>query len=89
MYINGRKITLEELEELTDNLISNLIIDLYDNIITDGVDLSIPGTPYKQRQILRKMEKHFVHMEQYEKCAVIRDLIKTKFNLNSNKNEKK
>jgi hypothetical protein len=84
MYINGRKITLEELEQLTDNLISGLILDLYDNIMTDGVDLSIPGTPYKQRQILRKMEKHFVGMEEYEKCAVIRDLIKQKFNLNSN-----
>ena len=86
MYINGRKVTLEELEQLTDNLISGLILDLYDNIMTDGVDLSIPGTPYKQRQILRKMERHFVGMEEYEKCAVIRDLIKQKFNLNSNNN---
>jgi len=89
MYINGRKITLDELEELANNLIGGLIDELYKNILTDGIDISVPGTKYKQRKILRKIEKHFIEIEQYEKCAILRDLIKSNFNLNNNKDGKK
>ena len=75
MYINGRKITLEELQEITDKLIGSLINDLYDAVDKDGIAEAIPGSPDKQLSILNKMMKYYVDREQYEKCAAIRDLI--------------
>jgi len=76
MYINGRKITLEDLEQLTENLISSLIDDLYINILEDGIEEHVPGVKKKQRSILNKMIEHYVEREEYEKCATLRDMIK-------------
>ena len=76
MYINGRKITLAELEELTSKLIGSLIDDLYANILIDGVEEHVPGIRKKQRAVLNKMIDHYVEREEYEKCAKLRDLIK-------------
>jgi len=75
MYINGRKVTLEELQQLTGKLISSLIDDLYDSIVVDGVEEHVPGAKIKQRSVLNKMIEHYVEREEYEKCAKLRDLI--------------
>ncbi len=75
MYINGRKVTLEELQQLTGKLISSLIDDLYDSIVVDGVEEHVPGAKIKQRSVLNKMIEHYVEREEYEKCAVLRDMI--------------
>ncbi len=76
MYINGRKITLDDLEKLTNNLIGSLIDDLYDNIIKDGIKEHVPGIKKKQRSVLNKMIEHYVEREEYERCAILRDMIK-------------
>ena len=76
MYINGRKITLDELEQLANNLIGSLIDDLYDNIIKDGIKEHVPGIKKKQRSVLNKMIEHYVEREEYERCAILRDMIK-------------
>jgi len=75
MYINGRRVTLEELEKLTDNLIGSLIDDLYDLIHDEGIEVAVPGVLKKQRSVLNKMIEHYVEREEYEKCAVLRDMI--------------
>jgi hypothetical protein len=75
MYINGRKITLDELEVLTNNLIRSLIDDLYKSILDDGIEMHVPGVKKKQRSILNKMIEHYVEREEYEKCATLRDMI--------------
>tara|TARA_R100000315_G_C5222162_1_gene133818 strand:+ start:705 stop:938 length:234 start_codon:yes stop_codon:yes gene_type:complete len=75
MYINGRKITLDELQGLADKLVGSLIDDIYTTIKKDGIELACPGTKYKQRQILKKMIEHYINIEEYEKCAYLRDLI--------------
>ena len=75
MYINGRKITLEELQVLTGKLIGSLIDDLYKNILLDGVEINVPGVKKKQRAVLNKMIEHYVEREEYEKCAKLRDMI--------------
>ena len=76
MYINGRKITLEELEQLAKNLIGSLIDDLYDDIIRDGIEKHVPDKNKKQRSVLNKMIEHYIEREEYEKCATLRDMIK-------------
>ncbi len=76
MYINGRKITLDELEQLANNLIGSLIDDLYDNILKDGIKEHVPGIKKKQRSVLNKMIEHYVEREEYERCAILRDMIK-------------
>tara|TARA_R110000787_G_scaffold81882_1_gene177386 strand:+ start:816 stop:1043 length:228 start_codon:yes stop_codon:yes gene_type:complete len=75
MYINGRKITLAELEQLADNLISSLIDDLYNEVLRDGVEQHIPGGKIKRMATLTKMMNHYVEREEYEKCAKLRDMI--------------
>ena len=75
MYINGRKITLDELEQLANNLIGSLIDDLYEGIQTDGIKENIPGDNKKQISVLNKMIEHYIEREEYEKCANLRDLI--------------
>ncbi len=75
MYINGRRVTLEELEKLTDNLIGSLIDDLYDLIHDEGIEVAVPGVLKKQRSVLNKMIEHYIEREEYEKCAVLRDMI--------------
>ena len=75
MYINGKKITLEELQELADKLIGSLIDDLFESIDKDGLAVAIPGDRDKQISVLKKMMKYYIEREQYEKCAAIRDLI--------------
>ena len=75
MYINGRKITLDELQELADKLIGSLIDDIYTTIDEKGLAEAIPGDIDNQLSILNKMMKYYISREQYEKCAVIRDLI--------------
>tara|TARA_B100001094_G_C18164580_1_gene791292 strand:+ start:2083 stop:2316 length:234 start_codon:yes stop_codon:yes gene_type:complete len=76
MYINGRKITIEDLESLTHNLIGCLIDDLYEGIIQDGIQKHVPGVKKKQRSVLNKMIEHYVEREEYERCAILRDKIK-------------
>lgn len=76
MYINGRKVTLDELEQLANNLIGSLLDDLYDNIIKDGIEEHVPGIKKKQRSVLNKMIEHYVEREEYERCAILRDMIK-------------
>ena len=49
MYINGKKITIEELEALANKLIGSLIDDLYNNIKKDGIGVSIPGPKKRQK----------------------------------------
>jgi len=75
MYINGRKITLEDLEALTHNLINSLINDLFNDLKTNGIDESIPGDSKKQLSVLNKMIEHYIAIEEYEKCAYLRDQI--------------
>jgi len=75
MYINGRKITLAELEQLADNLIRSLIDDLYDEVLQDGVEQHIPGGKKERIAVLNKMIDHYVEREEYEKCAKLRDMI--------------
>ena len=86
MYINGRKITLDQLEELTHNLIGAIIDDLYNIIITDGIDQAVPGDKAKQHSIINKMIEYYVEGEQYEKCAVLRDKFKLQSTSITNKN---
>jgi len=76
MYINGRKITLEDLELMAERLIGSLIDDVYNSIQKNGVAEAIPGSIEQQVSVLKKMMKYYVDSEQYEKCAAIRDLIK-------------
>ena len=75
MYINGRKITLDDLESLTHNLINSLINDLYDSIKESSINDSIPGDSKKQLSVLNKMIEHYIAIEEYEKCAYLRDQI--------------
>ena len=75
MYINGRKITLDDLQALTNNLIGSLINDLYDEIKASGIKDSIPGDTKKQLSILNRMVDHYIEREEYEKCAFLRDQI--------------
>ena len=75
MYINGRKITLDELEQLANNLIGSLIDDLYEGIQKDGIKENIPGDNKKQISVLNKMIEHYIEREEYEKCAFLRDQI--------------
>ena len=75
MYINGRKITLDELQQLADKLIGSLIDDIYNTIDEKGLAEAVPGDKDQQLSILTKMMKYYVEREQYEKCAAIRDLI--------------
>jgi len=75
MFINGRRVTLEELEQLADNLIGSLIDDLYVIIQDEGIDVAVPGVLKKQRSVLNKMIEHYIEREEYEKCAVLRDMI--------------
>tara|TARA_R100000005_G_C4990553_1_gene197989 strand:+ start:1277 stop:1525 length:249 start_codon:yes stop_codon:yes gene_type:complete len=75
MYINGRKITLDDLQALTNNLIGSLINDLYNEIKKSGIKDSIPGDTKKQLSILNKMIEHYIEREEYEKCAFLRDQI--------------
>tara|TARA_R100000458_G_C8196193_1_gene188218 strand:- start:171 stop:428 length:258 start_codon:yes stop_codon:yes gene_type:complete len=75
MYINGRKITIDELQELADKLVGALINDVFDSIKKDGMDIACPGSKDKQKAILKKMMSHYVKIEEYEKCAYLRDLI--------------
>tara|TARA_A100001201_G_C4070299_1_gene195593 strand:+ start:122 stop:370 length:249 start_codon:yes stop_codon:yes gene_type:complete len=78
MYINGKKVTIEQLEELADKLIGTLIDDIYKSIDEDGVELAVPGPPKKQVAILNKILKYYIKREEYEKCATLRDLINIK-----------
>tara|TARA_R110001583_G_scaffold13766_5_gene58749 strand:- start:4747 stop:4977 length:231 start_codon:yes stop_codon:yes gene_type:complete len=76
MYINGRKVTLDDLKKLADKLIGSLINDLYKTLKSDGIDKAIPGTKKEQKALLHKMLQHYIELEEYEKCAYIRDQIK-------------
>jgi hypothetical protein len=75
MYINGRKITLEELQQLADNLVGSLIDDIYESIVKDGIDAACPGPKDRQIGVINKMIQHYVDLEEYEKCAYLRDKI--------------
>jgi len=77
MYINGRKITIEELERMAHKLIGTLLNDLYLEIEQHGLDIACPYPKNKQRAALKKMMQYYIEEEKYEKCAVIRNILKT------------
>ena len=77
MYINGRKITVEELEQLANRLIGTLLNDLYLQIQEEGLDKACPYPKLKQKAALSKMMEFYIEQEEYEKCSVVRDLLKT------------
>ncbi len=74
MYINGRKISLDELQEFTNKLIGTLVDDLYTTVTTEGVESIFPSDKYNQDKLLRKMLEFYEEQEQYEKCAEIHKL---------------
>ena len=76
MYLNDRKMSLEDLERFTYSLIGCLIDNLYDTLVNEGVQSVYPDDEYNQEKLLRKMEEHYVSTEQYEKCAVLAKLRK-------------
>ena len=69
MYINGKKISLNQLQSFTDNLLSCLVDDLYTTVIDEGVESVFPSDTYNQNKLLRKMLEYYEEKEQYEKCA--------------------
>lgn len=77
MYINGKKVTLEQLKAIAEKLIGKMIDDMYDDMVERGIEaLSIEE---EERQILlNNMLTHYINVEEYEKCAHIRDLINSK-----------
>jgi len=75
MYINGKRITLDELESLANKLILSIIDDLFECIEKDGLAKAVPGDKDKQLSVLKKMMKYYIEREEYEKCASLRDLI--------------
>ena len=75
MYINGKRITLDELESLANKLIGSIIDDLYNDIDKNGLGEAVPGDKDKQLSVLKKMMKYYIEREEYEKCASLRDLI--------------
>ena len=89
MYINGRKITLNELRDIVDRLFGSLINDLYKTITTDGIE-AVEKKKSNQIDILKQLMQHFITTEEYEKCAYIRDLLnKYKPKTTKNVNDKK
>tara|TARA_R100001015_G_C4616782_1_gene172989 strand:- start:63 stop:299 length:237 start_codon:yes stop_codon:yes gene_type:complete len=74
MYINGKKISLEQLETFTNNLITGLIDDLYKSVISDGVDSIFPNDTYNQQKLIKKMLEYYIEHEEYEKCAKLHKL---------------
>ena len=76
MYINGRKITIEELEQLANKLIGTLLNDLFEQIQEKGLDEACPYPKNKQKAALSKMMQFYIEQEEYERCAIVRDLIK-------------
>jgi len=76
MYLNDRKMSMEDLERFTNRLIGCLIDNLYDTIVEEGIQSVYPDDEYNQEKLLRKMEEHYVSTEQYEKCAVLTKLRK-------------
>jgi len=77
MYINGRKITIEELQRMANKLIGAMLDNLYDDIQRDGLDKALPHSKIKKRAALSKMMEFYIDQEEYEKCSVVRDLLKT------------
>ena len=75
MYINGKKVTIEELEALANKLIGSLIDDLYNNIKRNGIGQNIPGPKKRQKSVLNKMIQYYISTEEYEKCAYIHKMI--------------
>ena len=76
MYINGRKITIEELELLANKLIGTLLNDLFKQIQKEGLDKACPYPKDKQKAALTKMMQFYIEQEEYEKCAIVRDILK-------------
>ena len=76
MYINGRKITIEELQQLANKLIGTLLNDLYDQIQEKGLKEGCPYPKKQQKAALSKMMEFYIEQEEYEKCAVVRDILK-------------
>mgnify|MGYP003149352113 CR=1 FL=1 len=74
MYINGRELSLEELEQFTHKLLAHLIDDLYNTVINDGAASIFPGDEAQQHKLIKKMIEHYIDTEQYERCAVLSEL---------------
>lgn len=76
MYINGRKITIEELEQLANKLIGTLLDQMFNQIQKEGLDKACPYPKSQQKAALKKMMEYYIEQEEYEKCATVRDILK-------------
>ena len=57
MYINGRKITIEELERMANKLIGALLDDLFKEIQKKGLQDACPYPKKQQKAALSKTAK--------------------------------
>jgi len=72
--MNGKELSLEELEQFTHKLLVCLIDDMYNTVISEGPGAVFPGDKIQQRKLINKMIEHYVESEQYERCAVLSKL---------------
>ena len=72
--MNGKELSLEELEQFTHKLLVCLIDDMYSAVISEGPEVVFPGDIIQQRKLINKMIEHYVESEQYERCAVLSKL---------------
>lgn len=75
MYINGKKVTLEDLQAIAQKLIGRMIEDLYDELVENGVESLKVDEEGDRTTLLNNMLEYFIQVEEYEKCSHIRDII--------------
>ncbi len=75
MYINGKKVTLEDLQAIAQKLIGRMIEDLYDDLVENGVESLKVEEEGDRTTLLNNMLEYFIQVEEYEKCSHIRDII--------------
>ncbi len=75
MYINGKKVTLEDLQAIAQKLIGRMIEDLYDDLVENGVESLKVEEEGDRSTLLNNMLEYFIQVEEYEKCSHIRDII--------------
>ncbi len=75
MYINGKKVTLEDLQAIAQKLIGRMIEDLYDDLVENGVESLKVEEEGDRATLLNNMLEYFIQVEEYEKCSHIRDII--------------
>ena len=75
MYINGKKVTLEDLQAIAQKLIGRMIEDLYDDVVENRVESFLMIRRPPRSTLLNNMLEYFIQVEEYEKCSHIRDII--------------